>query len=177
MPPCSVRGWYLYIHNRETGASRLEQTPAWPHCCGFMVSELEYKMNEGKTQAIYFPRRRRMHKDDLQLNGRNIPFVNSAEYLGIIFDRRLTLRLHIENTSAKALGTYIRTYSVFKSNHLSANIKLIVYRALLKSIMTYACPTWEFAKDIHLMKLQRLQNRVLLVLAGLTGAQQSAICT
>jgi hypothetical protein len=27
--------------------------------------------------------------------------------------------------------------------------------------MTYACPTWEFAADTHLMKLQRLQDRVL----------------
>jgi hypothetical protein len=27
--------------------------------------------------------------------------------------------------------------------------------------MTYACPTWEYAGDTHLMKLQRLQNRVL----------------
>jgi hypothetical protein len=27
--------------------------------------------------------------------------------------------------------------------------------------MTYACPAWEFAADTHLMKLQRLQNRVL----------------
>jgi hypothetical protein len=35
------------------------------------------KFNEGKTQAIYFSRRRRLPEDDLQLNGRNIPFVNS----------------------------------------------------------------------------------------------------
>jgi hypothetical protein len=27
--------------------------------------------------------------------------------------------------------------------------------------MTYPCPTWEFAADIHLLKLQRLQNKVL----------------
>jgi hypothetical protein len=27
--------------------------------------------------------------------------------------------------------------------------------------MTYASPTWEFATDTHLMKLQRLQNKVL----------------
>jgi hypothetical protein len=27
--------------------------------------------------------------------------------------------------------------------------------------MTYACPTWDFAEDTHLMKLQRLQNKVL----------------
>jgi hypothetical protein len=28
--------------------------------------------------------------------------------------------------------------------------------------MTYACPTWEFPADTHLLKLQRLQNKVLL---------------
>jgi hypothetical protein len=27
--------------------------------------------------------------------------------------------------------------------------------------MTYACPAWEFATDTNLMKLQRLQNKVL----------------
>jgi hypothetical protein len=27
--------------------------------------------------------------------------------------------------------------------------------------MTYASPAWEFAADIHLMKLQRLQTKVL----------------
>jgi hypothetical protein len=33
--------------------------------------------------------------------------------------------------------------------------------------MTYACPTWEFAADAYLMKLQRLQNRVLRAIAKL----------
>jgi hypothetical protein len=27
--------------------------------------------------------------------------------------------------------------------------------------MTYACPPWEFAAESHLLKLQRLQNKVL----------------
>jgi hypothetical protein len=69
--------------------------------------------------------------------------------------------------AAKALGTYIRTYSIFKSKHLNANIKLIMYRALIRSLMTYACPTYEFAADTHLMKLQRLQNRVLRAISNL----------
>jgi hypothetical protein len=72
----------------------------------------------------------------------------------------MTWRPHIEKTSAKALDTYIRTYSIFKSMHLSEHIKLIVYIALIR-LNTYACPTWEFAADTHLMKLQHLQNRVL----------------
>jgi hypothetical protein len=42
-----------------------------------------------------------------------------------------------------------------------------VYRTIIKSIITYACPTWEFAADTHLMKLQRLQNRVLRAIGNL----------
>jgi hypothetical protein len=105
--------------------------------------------------------------DDILLNGRNIPFVNSVKYLGVTVDRRMTWRLHIEKTEAKALGTYMRTYSLLKSKHLNAHIKLIMYRALIRSIMTYACPTCEFAADTHLMKLQRLQNRVLPAIGNL----------
>jgi hypothetical protein len=33
--------------------------------------------------------------------------------------------------------------------------------------MTYACPTFEFAADTHLMKLQRLQKRVLRAISNL----------
>jgi hypothetical protein len=33
--------------------------------------------------------------------------------------------------------------------------------------MTHACSTWEFAADTHLMKLQRLQNRVLRAIGNL----------
>jgi hypothetical protein len=33
--------------------------------------------------------------------------------------------------------------------------------------MTYSCPTWEFEADTHLMKLQRLQNRVLRAIGNL----------
>jgi hypothetical protein len=42
--------------------------------------------------------------NDLQLNGRNIPFINSVKYLDVIFDRRMTWGLHIEKTAAKAFG-------------------------------------------------------------------------
>jgi hypothetical protein len=98
------------------------------------------KLNEGKTQAIYFSKRSRMPVDDLQLNGRNILFVSSVKYLGVIFDRKMTWGLHIEQIAVKALDTYIRTYYIFKSKHLSANIKIIVYRALIRSIMIYAVP-------------------------------------
>jgi hypothetical protein len=62
---------------------------------------------------------------------------------------------------AKAFRTFSRMYSLFKSERLSANIKLTLHKALIRSVMTYACPAWEFAAECHLLKLQRLQNKVL----------------
>jgi hypothetical protein len=44
------------------------------------------KINEDKTQAIYFSHRLRPPETHLTLNGRNIPFVNHVKYLGVIFD-------------------------------------------------------------------------------------------
>jgi hypothetical protein len=62
---------------------------------------------------------------------------------------------------AKDFKTFIRVYSLFKSERLSANIKLTLHKALITSVMTHACHAWKFAADTHLLKLQCLQNKVL----------------
>jgi hypothetical protein len=120
------------------------------------------KINEDKTRAIYFSHRKRPPDSLLTLNERNIPFANSVKYLGIIFDKRMAWRLHIETIEAKAFRTFIKLYSLLKNERLTANIKLTLHKALIRSVMTYACPTsWKFVADTHLLKLQWLQNKVL----------------
>jgi hypothetical protein len=64
-------------------------------------------------------------------------------------------------TEAKAFKTFIRIYSLFKSECLIANIKPTHHKSLIISVMTYACPAWKLATDTHLLELQRLQNKVL----------------
>jgi hypothetical protein len=59
-------------------------------------------------------------------------------------------------TEAKAFRTLIRIYSLFESKRLSANIKLTLRKALIRSVMTYACPVWVLAADTYLLKLQCL---------------------
>jgi hypothetical protein len=43
----------------------------------------------------------------LRMNARNIPFVNHVKYLGAIFDKRITWRLHVEMIEAKAIRTSV----------------------------------------------------------------------
>jgi hypothetical protein len=101
-------------------------------------------------KLINSSRSRQPPESHLTLNERNITFVN----------RMVTWRLHIEINEPKAFRTFIRVYSLFKIERLSANIKLNLHKSLIRSVMT-CYSAWEFEADIHLMKLQRLQNKVL----------------
>jgi hypothetical protein len=111
---------------------------------------------EGKLLQFISPEDLRVPDDILQLNGRDISFVNKIRYLGVTFDRRMTWRHHIKRNLAKALRTYGGTYSLFKSGRLNTNTKFAFYKALFMSVMTYACSTWEYAADARLLKWQHL---------------------
>jgi hypothetical protein len=73
----------------------------------------------------------------------------------------MTWRFCIERTAVKALAIYIRTYSLLKNEHLCINIKLTLYKALIRSIIVHACPAWEYEVDAHILKLKCRQNRFL----------------
>jgi hypothetical protein len=75
----------------------------------------------------------------------------------------------------KAFGTFIKIYSLLKSERFSANIKVTLHKALIRPVITYACPAWELVADTHLLKLQRLQTRFSAPLEIFQGAHQSAI--
>jgi hypothetical protein len=99
-----------------------------------------------KTLAIYFSHQRR-------------PRCNLR--------KRMTWRLHIETIESKAFSTFIRIYPLFKSGRLSVNIKLTLHKALIRSVMTYACPAWELASETYQLKLQLLQNMALRTIRNL----------
>jgi len=79
----------------------------------------------------------------------------------------MTWNAHIDWGVTKGLQTLGQIYPLLKSEKLGTKIKITLYKALISSKMTYACPTWESAAGTHLIKLQRLQNRVLRIIGGL----------
>jgi hypothetical protein len=56
-------------------------------------------------------------------------------------------------TEVKASRKCTLIYSLFKTERLSANIKLTLHMSLIRSVMTYFCPAWELAADTYLVKL------------------------
>jgi hypothetical protein len=90
---------------------------------------------EGKRGRSISPEDLGNLDDVLQLNGRDIHFVINVNYIGVTFDRRMMRTHQIETTIAKALSTYVRAYSLFKSGRLSTNIKTTLYKALITSVI------------------------------------------
>jgi hypothetical protein len=62
---------------------------------------------------------------------------------------------------------FVSIYLLLKSERLNINTKLTLYNALIRYIMTCACLARKFAGDSHVLKLQRLQNKVLLTTGNL----------
>jgi hypothetical protein len=112
------------------GARHQDLLTVWPSVAMWFDFDLELTVKD-KTQGIYFSHSRRPSESHLTLNGRNIPLVKSVKYLGVIFDKEVTWRLHIEMIEAKAFRTFIRIYFLFGSERLCTNIKLTLYKALI----------------------------------------------
>jgi len=82
------------------------------------------------------------------LKGRQIPFTNHVKYLDVIFDKKTTWKIHRETTATKALRIFLSIYPILNSERLSVGAKLIIYKALIKSMLTYACPDWELPATV-----------------------------
>jgi hypothetical protein len=65
----------------------------------------------------------------------DIPFIIHVKYLSVILDKSVPWRLHVEMTEAKAFRTFTRIFSLFRSEHLSTNIKLTLHKVLIKLVI------------------------------------------
>jgi hypothetical protein len=52
---------------------------------------------------------------------------------------------------------------------------LTLHKALIRSVMTYVCPAWEFAADTYLWNCSAYRTRCFAILETTQGAQRPAI--
>jgi hypothetical protein len=90
------------------GNTTIQQQRGSVFCAAWSVPQL-YKGHSLKGQWV--------PEAHLTLNGRNISFMNHVKYLGVIFDKRITWRLHIEmigwSVQKKMVVAYLRCPTIF----------------------------------------------------------------
>ena len=98
----------------------------------------------------------------LTLNDVSIPQTEHAKYLGIHLDRRLSWRTHIF-PKRKALGLKQRTmhWLIGPQSKLSLENKLLLYKTILKPVLTYGAQLWRTASTSNIAIIQRYQSKIL----------------
>jgi len=119
------------------------------------------KVNQSKSQHTTFTLRI-PPCPSVSLDNILIPPSQSAKYLGLTVDRRLTWSHHIK-IKKLALNARLRFLKTLISNnkHTSLNVKLLIYKSLIKPMWTYGLQLWGNAKKTNINQIQTLQNKIL----------------
>lgn len=120
--------------------------------------------NCSKTQAIFFTKRRtkQLPTRPLSINNSTIEWLGMVKYLGLHMDKKLTLQRHIRLVSDKASKTVKVLYSLLnRKSRLYVNSKLLLYKAAIRPMMSYAAPIIVNAAKSNLKILQTQQNKIL----------------
>ena len=127
-----------------------------------------FQISTEKTIAVHFHNRRNIQNEIiLQLNNQNILFKDEVKFLGLVFDRKLCWKAHVNYLKNKC----VKSLSLMKclSNMSWGADKqslLRIYRATTRSILDYASPIYGSAKPYVLKKLNSVHNSALRICTG-----------
>ena len=97
-----------------------------------------------------------------------IEWKNEAKYLGVILDKRLTYRKHVDFVLQKAQMAIRLLYPLMcRKAKLDKNNKILLYKSCIRPIFTYAAPLMTQLANSNIAILQRFQNRVLKMIINL----------
>ena len=119
------------------------------------------RLNESKSQHINFTNRKET-PIPVKINGKIIPFVNTAKYLGLTLDTKLRWKEHIKIKVSQLNITYKKMqWMMGRKSNLSIHNKLLLYKQIVKPIWTYGIQLWGCSKISNINLIQKFQNKVL----------------
>ena len=112
-----------------------------------------------KTKVMAFGHKRKLGKDVLLINYRNLPLenVNEIKYLGVLFDSNMTWGVHVSTVVSKisrAIGCIRRI-----KQWLPFKVLKNLYFSMILPYIDYCTTSWGSCAKIHKDKIQKLQNK------------------
>ena len=116
------------------------------------------KINQNKSIHTTFTLKQGICPN-ITLNNVLIPSSDTVKYLGLVLDKRLTWKKHLQ-TKRLTLNNRMRMLSplLIRNKYSTLNTKLITYKSLLKPIWTYGLQLWGAAKKSNTNRIQTFQN-------------------
>lgn len=135
----------------------LDALPTW-------LAKWRLTVNVGKTQAIAV-RRGRQELPKLKLHGEEIEWSAEAKYLGVTIDNRLSMGKHVRNVVGQAGAATALLRPILRSR-LPLRMRLGVFKAYVRTRLTYAAPAWyALVSETNRRRLRAQQSKVLRTIA------------
>ena len=127
-----------------------------------------FKISTSKTTAIIFSNKPDVEENaSLKIRDEDMKFNSTVKFLGVIFDKRLTLRAHIQyivNRCNKRMNL-LRAVS---GNDWGADKRtlLTLYRTLIRSVVDYGSIAYDSASKTNKKLLDQIQSKALRICCG-----------
>lgn len=151
------KGYQICI-NQLSGLFR--KVEKWLDKHGFIIS-----LN--KTVATIFTRHNTPNINSLQLGTLSLPYQQSVQYLGMIMDKKLTWKYHINKICLKC-ENIINFLRLCTRTWWGADIttSLLFYRSYMRAIIDYGSMLYGSATNSLLKKLDLVNNKALRICVG-----------
>lgn len=97
----------------------------------------------------------------LLLDGVEIPFRTSIQYLGIHFNNLFKFNVHARKTLIKTKRICGMFSNLFNNKHLPDTTKLLLYKVAVRPVLLYGFPIWFSISPTVAMELEILERKIL----------------
>jgi hypothetical protein len=115
------------------------------------------KINVKKIKIL---RNRNEQISHIKIGNVDIEEVQRVNYLGAVIERKGGSKADVLTRISKAQQAFNQLGGIWRTNVLSADIKVKMFNCTIKTVLLYAAETWKVDKEIT-QKLQTFINKLL----------------
>ena len=126
------------------------------------LNKLSLNTTNNKTKFMVLTKQRSARHFDIRIGKTNIEQVNKINYLGVIFNDKLSWKSHIQHVCSKLSSG---SWALLKlRNYFDTTTLKTVYCALIYSYLQYCVSTWGLASTTVLDPLVRIHKRIIKII-------------
>ena len=130
----------------------LDELVEWGRSCGL-------RFNPDKTVVVHFTRKAYKQIPHLRVGHEYVPYSDTAIYLGLTLDARLTWKAHLDNRIRKSKHYLMKMSNIAKATWgPKPSLMRWVFRCIVRPMFSYASVIW--AHSIDSVVLQRKLRRI-----------------
>lgn len=145
---------------QEKAEGALKRVLSW-------LKDMELELAVQKTEAVVLSGQKKCPDMWFMLDGVKITPKTHVTYLGIVLDKNLTFRKHIQKTAKKAIGAANALGKILPNKRGAGENRRRAIGSVVRSIMLYGSPIWYKALDFKCNKamMDRVDRTVALRIA------------